>query len=174
VNFFNMGPGEMIMILIIALIVFGPGKLPEIGASVGRGIREFRRATSDITSEITREIEEVKSTTDSVTETFKREANILEVHQPREAKETASPVAAPASEPTPVIKPATTTLIRQADLAPAAAEPVAEAVVTESAAPVAAEHEQGGEAAIAEDVAPAATAEAELAEAVSEEAKTEA
>jgi sec-independent protein translocase protein TatA len=44
----NIGPGELIIILVIALVIFGPGKLPEIGQSVGKGIREFRRAASDI------------------------------------------------------------------------------------------------------------------------------
>ena len=45
----NIGPGELILILVIALVIFGPGKLPEIGQAVGKGIREFRRAASDVT-----------------------------------------------------------------------------------------------------------------------------
>jgi TatA/E family protein of Tat protein translocase len=57
-NFFNMGPGEMILILVIALIVFGPGKLPEMGSALGRSIREFRRATSDLTRELTGGLDE--------------------------------------------------------------------------------------------------------------------
>jgi sec-independent protein translocase protein TatA len=44
----NIGPGELIIILVIALVIFGPGKLPEIGQAVGKGIREFRRAASDV------------------------------------------------------------------------------------------------------------------------------
>jgi sec-independent protein translocase protein TatA len=39
---FNIGPLELIVVLIIALIVFGPKRLPELGRSLGRGIREFR------------------------------------------------------------------------------------------------------------------------------------
>lgn len=38
----NIGPLEIIVVLIIALIVFGPKRLPELGSSLGRGIREFR------------------------------------------------------------------------------------------------------------------------------------
>ena len=38
----NVGPLELIVVLIIALIVFGPKRLPELGRSLGRGIREFR------------------------------------------------------------------------------------------------------------------------------------
>ena len=44
---FGIGHGpEIIILLVIVLLVFGPGKLPEIGSAVGRGIREFRDATS--------------------------------------------------------------------------------------------------------------------------------
>lgn len=45
---FNIGPGELIIVLIIALIVVGPGKLPDVGAAVGKSLREFRRAASDV------------------------------------------------------------------------------------------------------------------------------
>jgi sec-independent protein translocase protein TatA len=38
----NIGPLEIIVVLIIALVVFGPKRLPELGSSLGRGIREFR------------------------------------------------------------------------------------------------------------------------------------
>ena len=54
---FGMGPLEVLLILVIALIVFGPHKLPEIGASLGRGVREFRRATSEMTRDFVKEIE---------------------------------------------------------------------------------------------------------------------
>ena len=46
-----MGPMEIGVILIVALIIFGPGKLPEIGAQLGKGIRDFRAATDGITGE---------------------------------------------------------------------------------------------------------------------------
>jgi len=41
-GFGNIGPLEIVVVLIIALIVFGPKRLPELGSSLGRGIREFR------------------------------------------------------------------------------------------------------------------------------------
>jgi sec-independent protein translocase protein TatA len=44
----NIGPGELILLLIIILVIFGPGRLPEIGQAVGKGIREFRKASSDV------------------------------------------------------------------------------------------------------------------------------
>ena len=54
---FNVGLPEMLVILVIALIVFGPRKLPEIGGAVGKAMREFRRASSELTEELTREVE---------------------------------------------------------------------------------------------------------------------
>jgi sec-independent protein translocase protein TatA len=42
----NIGPMEVIVVLVIALIVFGPKRLPELGKSMGRGIREFRSTIS--------------------------------------------------------------------------------------------------------------------------------
>jgi sec-independent protein translocase protein TatA len=42
----NVGPLELIVVLIIALIVLGPKRLPEVGRSVGRGMREFKNAVS--------------------------------------------------------------------------------------------------------------------------------
>lgn len=44
---FGLGMPELILILVIALVIFGPSKLPEMGASVGKAIREFRSATKD-------------------------------------------------------------------------------------------------------------------------------
>jgi sec-independent protein translocase protein TatA len=40
---FSVGPWELILILAVVLIIFGPGKLPEVGKSLGNGIREFRK-----------------------------------------------------------------------------------------------------------------------------------
>jgi sec-independent protein translocase protein TatA len=44
----NIGPGELILILIIALVVLGPGKLPDVAASLGKSVREFRKAATDV------------------------------------------------------------------------------------------------------------------------------
>ena len=44
----NLGIQEMIIILIIALIIFGPKKMPEIGKSLGKGIAEFKKASRDL------------------------------------------------------------------------------------------------------------------------------
>lgn len=44
----SIGPWELILILAIALIIFGPGKLPDVGKALGRGLREFKSAAKDI------------------------------------------------------------------------------------------------------------------------------
>lgn len=46
------GPWELILLLVIVLIIFGPGKLPDIGNAVGKGIREFRKASTDLEESI--------------------------------------------------------------------------------------------------------------------------
>jgi sec-independent protein translocase protein TatA len=48
----NLGFQEILLILVIALIVFGPKRLPEIGRTVGKSLREFRRASQDIRDEL--------------------------------------------------------------------------------------------------------------------------
>ena len=47
---FNLGPGEMLLILAIALVVLGPKKLPEAGRSLGRGLREFKDSVSNMSA----------------------------------------------------------------------------------------------------------------------------
>lgn len=48
---FGLGATELIIILVLALVIFGPGKLPEVGRAVGRSIREFKKATSAVLDE---------------------------------------------------------------------------------------------------------------------------
>ena len=44
----NIGPMELFIILVIVLVIFGAKRVPEIGASFGKGIREFKRSLSDV------------------------------------------------------------------------------------------------------------------------------
>lgn len=44
----NLGPMELFIILVIVLVIFGARRVPEIGASIGKGIREFKRNISDV------------------------------------------------------------------------------------------------------------------------------
>jgi sec-independent protein translocase protein TatA len=86
VNIFGIGLPEMALIMVVALLIFGPKKLPEIGRSLGKAIRGFQDASKEFENE------------------FKREAERLEqiVTEPMEAKlePPSQPVLAPAtSEP---------------------------------------------------------------------------
>ena len=49
-------------LLVIVLIIFGPGRLPELGGAVGKAMREFRKATTDITNEMTSAVNATTST----------------------------------------------------------------------------------------------------------------
>ena len=62
---FNVGPLELVVVLIIALIVFGPKRLPELGHSLGKGIREFR---SSVSGDDKDEDEKVREIEDSPTQ----------------------------------------------------------------------------------------------------------
>ena len=44
----NIGPGELILILVIALVIIGPGRLPDVGSALGKSIREFRKASTEV------------------------------------------------------------------------------------------------------------------------------
>jgi sec-independent protein translocase protein TatA len=63
----SIGPAEIIIVLVIALLVFGPSRLPQMGRSLGKGVREFRKAAETARTElglgeITDQINDVKST----------------------------------------------------------------------------------------------------------------
>lgn len=54
---FNFGFGELLVILVLALIIFGPGKLPQVGAALGKGISEFKKAARGLQDDLSHEEE---------------------------------------------------------------------------------------------------------------------
>lgn len=82
-NVFGIGLPEMVLIFVLALLVFGPKKLPEIGKSVGKALRGFQEASKEFENE------------------FKKEAEILEdsLSQPMKATLEKPPSLAAAAEP---------------------------------------------------------------------------
>ena len=63
----NIGVPELIIIFVVALIVFGPKKLPELGKSLGKGLAEFRRASNELKATIEEEVRSIeRETTPSV------------------------------------------------------------------------------------------------------------
>ena len=63
----NIGPTELIIILVIVVIIFGAGKLPEIGGALGKGMKEFKAAT--------KELEGAKKDLESVTDPLKEKGD---------------------------------------------------------------------------------------------------
>lgn len=61
-NVFGMGLPEMALIMVVALLIFGPKKLPEIGRSMGKAIRGFQEASKEFEAEFKREAEQLEKT----------------------------------------------------------------------------------------------------------------
>ena len=59
-NFGNLGFTELLMILVIVLVLFGARRVPEIGASIGKGIREFKKNISDVDREVREPLREAR------------------------------------------------------------------------------------------------------------------
>jgi TatA/E family protein of Tat protein translocase len=90
--FGSIGMPELILIFIVALLVFGPKKLPELGKSLGRGLAEFKRASDDLKKTIEDEIEQGKHEADAVRK---------QVAEVRSTIDPTVPLATPAADVTP-------------------------------------------------------------------------
>ena len=64
------GPSELIFLFILALVIFGPKKLPEIGKTLGKGMREFRKATDDLKSNWEEHLKDTESPVQDLKQTF--------------------------------------------------------------------------------------------------------
>lgn len=67
-NIFGIGLPEMGVIMVVALLIFGPKKLPEIGRSVGKTIRSFQEASKDFQNEFQKEVEQLEETVKTTAE----------------------------------------------------------------------------------------------------------
>ena len=63
VGFLNLGGGEIILILALVLILFGAKKLPELAKGLGTGIKEFKKATREVTEEVSNAMDETSTPT---------------------------------------------------------------------------------------------------------------
>jgi len=59
-EFFGMGMWEILVILVVALVVLGPGRITEVGRTMGKIVRTLRKASFDLTAQVTKELEEEK------------------------------------------------------------------------------------------------------------------
>ena len=58
--FFNLGGGEIFVVLMVVLLFFGSKRIPEVARNLGRGMRQFRNAANDIQRDITDSVKDVK------------------------------------------------------------------------------------------------------------------
>ena len=94
----QLGFQELLIIFVIALLVFGPKKLPELGKSLGKGLREFKKATEDLKSNWEDQIREVETPIKEAGKDLEQAGHDVqaEFHAPNETQ----PSAPNGSEPT--------------------------------------------------------------------------
>lgn len=102
----NLGMPELLMIMVLALLLFGPKKLPEIGKQVGKALGEFKRASNDLKRTIEDEMEKATSGLD---------VKLDDPPQPDSAKSEAAKSEAANPEPVPAIAPADGTVSRPSE-----------------------------------------------------------
>ena len=102
--FGSLGVPELLLILAVALIVFGPRKLPEIGRTIGKALGEFRKATDDLKSTLEREVrmEELKSLAAPLANPMITPIETVSRTEPFAAEPAPVPETAPIPEPEPV------------------------------------------------------------------------
>lgn len=99
---FGIGVPELVLILIIGLIVFGPGKLPEMGRTLGKGIREFRKASNALSQAINAPENQPQQPAAPAPQPQQQPAVQAQTQQPAAApQESAAPAAKPAAEAKP-------------------------------------------------------------------------
>lgn len=114
---FNVGAGELILIIVVALLVLGPQKLPEFARTIGKFVREFRRQTDEVRTVVEREF-------------YKMDQEFID--EPRPQVHPPTPAALPS--PVPSTLPVTPVATAPEALATAAAPEAAEAVAQAAAA----------------------------------------
>jgi sec-independent protein translocase protein TatA len=82
----SIGFPELLVIFVIALIVFGPRRLPEIGKALGQGINEFKRASRDLQSRLEQEIEQDRQASTTATPEAAAPANPPQTPPPAETE----------------------------------------------------------------------------------------
>ena len=71
-DFLGIGPGELLLIIIVIFIVMGPGKIVQVSRDLGKMVSAFRKASSDLTNQVTRELEDEE----------KKQSTAQQVNQP--------------------------------------------------------------------------------------------
>jgi TatA/E family protein of Tat protein translocase len=92
-NFFNIGPMELLLVLTVVLILFGPDKIPDIAGSIGKMLGQFRQASKNITEEL--DLEDLSPS--SIANALEAKATADEKAEGSDAEEDDSPPALPAA-----------------------------------------------------------------------------
>jgi sec-independent protein translocase protein TatA len=100
-NVFGIGLPEMVVIMILALLVFGPKKLPEIGKSLGKAIRGFQDASKEFETEFKREAERLERTVTEPMKATLESPSALAPSTPSEPTEVSPDIAAETSSTLP-------------------------------------------------------------------------
>lgn len=100
----NLGPGEILVILIVALLVFGPRKLPDLGKSLGGALREFRRSTQGLKEDFDGAMRESPApaqaqTAQPVTQVIAAQPQVVTAQAVTPQAVTPQPQATPTAEP---------------------------------------------------------------------------
>jgi Tat protein translocase TatB subunit len=100
----NIGPLEMLLIFLIALIVVGPKKLPDLGRTIGKGLREFRKAQDEVKQSL--QLDELQDIHREITDTQRGVRDALRFETPKTgATRRTGPVAAAAPDDAPDASP---------------------------------------------------------------------
>ena len=75
----GLGWTEVLLILGVALVIFGPGKLPELGQTLGKTIREFKGAVNNIDADIKKEVNDIKADVQEVKDAVDMKATIQDI-----------------------------------------------------------------------------------------------
>jgi TatA/E family protein of Tat protein translocase len=117
----SLGPAEILVVLVVALLVFGPNKMPEIARQVGKGMREFKRVQQHLKSEL----RDVVSEFDAPSTTSTVDVDPVPMLPPKDDEVVVAPDPAPPATDAPaaVDPPATTPPASDSTAEPAASEP---------------------------------------------------
>jgi sec-independent protein translocase protein TatA len=91
----QLGFSEMLVIFVVALLVFGPKKLPELGKSLGKGIREFRKATDELKSTWDEQVKDIQAPLNDVKKDFNEMGQDLKSDMYKSIESGSSPTTPP-------------------------------------------------------------------------------
>ena len=91
-NFFDMGIMEILMIVIVALVIWGPGKIPRVARTIGKTIAALKKTSQELTDQMTRELEEDEEEKNLPPDLkVKSSKGVIRTHQTEETRQPGGP-----------------------------------------------------------------------------------